>query len=159
VRRGSQLAFGRYVDTQYNFDDAEVIVSLDSDFLMWHPGKLHYARQFAKRRRMAPGNSGMSRLYVIESASTITGARADQRIPMRSSEIPNVARAIVSGSAGNLPWLNVLLEDLNGARGRSIVIAGENQPAEVHALVHVLNERLGNVGKTVFYTEPVESNA
>jgi molybdopterin-containing oxidoreductase family iron-sulfur binding subunit len=78
---------------------------------------------------------------------------------MRSSEIPSVARAIASGSAGNRPWVNVLLEDLNGARGRSVVIAGENQPADVHAFAHVLNERLNNVGKTVFYTEPVEANA
>jgi Fe-S-cluster-containing dehydrogenase component len=158
-RRGSQIAFGRYVDAQYNFEDADVIVSLDSDFLMWQPGKLHYARQFAKRRRVAPGESGMTRLYVIESSATITGARADHRIPMRSSEIPNVARAIASGSAGQWPWLNALLEDLNGARGRSIVIAGENQSPDVHAFVHVLNERLNNVGKTVFYIDPVEANA
>ena len=43
------MAFGRYVDVQYRFDDADVIVSLDSDFLMWQPGKLRYARAFARR--------------------------------------------------------------------------------------------------------------
>jgi len=60
-------------------------------------------------------------------------------------------------SFGNLT-LTPLVEDLQQHRGRSIVIAGDEQPAGVHALVHILNERLGNTGKTVLYTEPVEAN-
>ena len=38
------------------------------------------------------------------------------------------------------------------------MIAGEQQPPIVHALAHVMNESLGNVGKTVFYTDPIEAN-
>ena len=38
------------------------------------------------------------------------------------------------------------------------MIAGEYQPPIVHALAHVMNASLGNVGKTVFYTDPIEAN-
>jgi molybdopterin-containing oxidoreductase family iron-sulfur binding subunit len=49
-RAGARLSFGRYVDTRYNFETADVIVSLDSDFLSSQPGNLHYTRKFATRR-------------------------------------------------------------------------------------------------------------
>ena len=38
------------------------------------------------------------------------------------------------------------------------MIAGEQQPPAVHALAHAMNDVLGNVGKTVHYTDPVEAN-
>ena len=44
------------------------------------------------------------------------------------------------------------------ARGASLVVAGEHQPAEVHALAHAINAALGNVGTTLYYTEPVEAH-
>jgi ABC-type sugar transport system substrate-binding protein len=40
----------------------------------------------------------------------------------------------------------------------SVVIPGDHQPPVVHALAHAMNARLGNVGKTVFYTDPVDAN-
>ena len=139
------MTFGRYVDIQYQFDKADVIVSLDSDFLTTEPGKLRYAREFARRRKITAGGTTMNRLYVAESMPTITGAMADHRFPMRSSEVRN----FLSGA---------ILEALEHSHGRSIVIAGESQPPEVHALVHDMNQHLGNIGQTVFYSDPVEAN-
>lgn len=156
-RAGAQLAFGKYVDTRYNFEAADIIVSLDSDFLSWQPGNLHYARKFAARRKIAPGGTTMNRLYVIESGLTITGAMADHRFPVRSSEIAAIANSIATGAV-EPAWLAPVLQDLEDHRGRSIVIAGELQPPEVHALAHVMNSRFGSVGKTVSYTEPVQFN-
>ncbi len=49
---GAQMAFGRPVNTIYHFDKADVIVSLDADFLSCGPGNLRYAREFADRRRI-----------------------------------------------------------------------------------------------------------
>ena len=160
ARGGSRLAFGRYVDTRYRFDEADVVLSLDSDFLTWQPGKLRYAREFTRRRKVDSNGGMLNRLYVVESMPSITGAIADHRFPMRSTDIGSLLRAIVAskGSGEGPPWLPALLADLEAHRGRSIVIAGETQPAQVHAMVHALNDRLGNVGKTVFYTEPVHAN-
>ncbi|HET8656106.1 MAG TPA: 4Fe-4S dicluster domain-containing protein, partial [Longimicrobiaceae bacterium] len=38
--------------------------------------------------------------------------------------------------------------------GRGVVVAGDRQPPEVHALIHLANSSLGNVGRTVTYVEP-----
>jgi Fe-S-cluster-containing dehydrogenase component len=159
-RAGARMAFGMYVDTRYRFDDADVILSFDSDFLSWQPGKLRYTREFSRRRRPAEGQGTMNRLYVVESMPTITGAMADHRFPMRSTDIGSLVRAAFAGtpSAGAPPWLAPIIADLEQHRGRSIVIAGESQPPQVHAMVHAINDRLGNIGRTVFYTEPVSAN-
>ncbi len=52
-----------------------------------------------------------------------------------------------------------MASDLQQHKGSSIVIPGKEAPPEVHALAHSMNGALGNVGKTVFYTDPVEANS
>ena len=166
ARAGARIAFGRYVDTLYNFDGADIIVSFDSDFLYWGPARIRHIHDFAQRRVVQPEGSGrrMNRLYVFESAPTITGLKADHRIPMSPSQIGQLAATMASrlGVAGiskqdfGEQWFDPMMRDLESARGSSIVIAGESQPPHVHALVHAINEKLGNSGKTVDYHEPVE---
>ena len=43
------------VETQYRFDKAAVILSLDSDFLYTHPQRLRYTRDFTDGRRVSAG--------------------------------------------------------------------------------------------------------
>src|SRR5206468_3970895 len=65
----------------------------------------------------------------------------------------------VAGAPGqdlNEQWFEPMMRDLKSHSGSSIVIAGETQPPFVHALVHAVNEKLGNTGRTVEYIEPVE---
>src|SRR5271157_2199391 len=89
VLEGAKLAFGQPVETRYDFSKADVIVSLDADFLYaGFPGNVRYIRDFAKRRN-PDGN--MNRLYVIESTPTTTGAKADHRVSVRASQTPNLA--------------------------------------------------------------------
>ncbi|MFI5069587.1 MAG: TAT-variant-translocated molybdopterin oxidoreductase [Terriglobales bacterium] len=167
VIAGAQMAFGQPVETTYKFDAADVIVSLDADFLYaGFPGTTRYARDFAKRRNPDAGN--MSRMYVIESTPSSTGAKADHHLPVRASDIEPFARALVSGlgsaggggslKGGQQKYLDAIVKDLQSHRGSSVVIAGDHQPPAVHVLVHAINQSLGNVGKTVFYTEPVNAN-
>jgi MoCo/4Fe-4S cofactor protein with predicted Tat translocation signal len=168
ARAGAKLAFGEYVDAQYHFDQADVILSLDADFLGAGPGGLRYARDFSKRRRPEDAEH-MNRLYAIESMPTSTGARADHRLPMKPSAIEGAARAIAAaaGVAGARPagaaqdkeqkWIAAVAKDLLGHRGRSLVIAGESQPPAVHAIAHAMNQALGNAGKTVVYTKTAEA--
>jgi len=163
VRAGALKAFGQYVETRYAFDKADVVLSLDGDFLSsGYPGFLLYARQFASRRK--PGET-MSRFYVVESTPTNTGGKADHRLPVRASEVEQVARAIAAGlgvGSGNAKseqqaFVAAAAKDLQGHKGAALVIAGDNQPAEVHALAHAMNQALGAVGNTVLYTDPVEA--
>ncbi|HEY2379621.1 MAG TPA: molybdopterin oxidoreductase, partial [Terriglobia bacterium] len=164
ARAGAQFAFGRFVDTVYNLDRADVIVSLESDFLYWGPGHIRHIQQFASRRTAEQGGPGMNRLYVFESAPTITGFKADHRAAMRSSEISRLAAALaarlgVTGTetpAFSEQWFDPLIRDLESHHGSSLVIAGDTQPPYVHALAHAINEKLGNAGRTVEYREPVE---
>jgi MoCo/4Fe-4S cofactor protein with predicted Tat translocation signal len=166
ARAGAVAAFGQPVNTVYDFSKADRILSLDSDFLAAHPGTLKYAREFAARRRITEGKHEMNRLYVIESTPTTTGAAADHHWAVKPSEILKAAQAVaagvgVSGSAGesSLHGLDAVARDLQQHKGASIVIAGREAPAAVHALAHAMNAALGNVGKTVLYTDPIEANS
>ena len=166
ARGGSKLAFNDYVAAQYRFDQADVIVALDADFLACGPGSVRYAHDFAARRN--PGQPDrMNRLYAVECMPTSTGARADHRLPAKPSAISRVASALAlavgAGGAGGAggseqTWIEAVAKDLRDHRGRSIVIAGDSQPAEIHALAHAMNGALGNVGRTVVYTQPVEAD-
>ena len=92
VHAGSQLAFGQYVETRYNLEKADIILSLDGDFLSsGFPGFLYYARQFAARRN-PDLKEKMSRFYSIQSTPTNTSGKADHRLPVRASEVEQLAR-------------------------------------------------------------------
>ncbi|HXH39122.1 MAG TPA: TAT-variant-translocated molybdopterin oxidoreductase, partial [Thermoanaerobaculia bacterium] len=180
VREGLRLAFGSYANAVYHFDKANVVVSLDSDFLDSGPGHLRYARDFSSRRKVRKGTTSINRLYVIESGPTGTGSLADHRLAVRPSEIETYARAIVAGLGGresgvggrstevnsqssdtrpptpDARFVTALVRDLQKNRGASIVIAGDGQPPAVHALAMAINQALGNLGSTVTITDPVE---
>ena len=167
VRAGAKLAFGKPVNPVYKFDKADVIVSLDADFLTAGAGHVRYAREFSARRSMESPSSNPNRLYVVESMPTSTGAMADHRKPLSPSGISGFAHTLaasvgvaVPNGTGEFPveWTHAVAKDLQQHRGSSLVIAGEEQPAFVHALAHAMNAALGNVGKTVYYTDPLEVN-
>jgi molybdopterin-containing oxidoreductase family iron-sulfur binding subunit len=170
VREGSRLAFGQYANTIYHFDKAEVVLSLDSDFLACGPASLRYARDFAAKRRLTEGKREMSRLYVVESTVTNTGSVADHRLPVRPSEVEAIAREAAAqlgvqvaqggtaGKAAHSEWIAAITKDLKQHHGASVVIAGDSQAPLVHALAHAMNQALGNIGSTVVYTDPVEAN-
>src|SRR5439155_4639398 len=167
TREGAKLAFGSYLNTVYRPEKADVILSLDSDFLGSGPGHIRYAREFSRRRKLNGPSDTMNRLYVVEPTPSVTGATADHRLPLRASEVESFARALAAklglGSSATLPpsaekWLDAVAKDLQQHKGVSLVVAGEHQPAEVHALAHAINGAIGNVGATLYYTHPVEEH-
>ena len=175
---GTALAFGKPHRVHYSFNEAKVILSLDGDLVSSaaFPAGLANARGLTKGR--TPDHGGeMNRVYVIESAFSGTGSTADHRLALRSEQIKAVAAfldAEISAKANPLPeygaaqakpaaeflndakvqkFLGAVAKDLLANIGKSIVVAGLHQPAEVHALVERINILLGNSGRTVFYTE------
>jgi molybdopterin-containing oxidoreductase family iron-sulfur binding subunit len=168
ARAGAMMAFGQPVNTIYHFDVAQRVLSLDCDFLSpTFPGYLRYSREFIARRRVTETNREMNRLYVVETTPSNTGAIADHTWEVKPSEFEGIARAIAAGTipqssngtAVNRPWIEPMVRDLQQFRGASIVLAGDNQPPFIHALAHAMNNALGNVGKTVEYTDPLEVNS
>jgi len=175
VLEGAKLAFGQPVETRYDFTKADVIVSLDADFLYaGFPGNTRYIRDFASRRNP---DGKMSRFYAIESTPTSTGAKADHRLPVRASDVDGFTRALVHsltipiGATGltmasafptlepeQAKFAKAVAEELSKHHGSSVIIPGDHQPASVHAFAHAVNSALGNVGNTVFFTDPIDAN-
>ena len=151
----AQSISGNDVEPVYDLSKADVIVSLDADFLFDGPANLILTKAFSRKRR-AP-EADFNRLYVVESAPSITGAKADVRWQRKPSEViaftRQLAAAILQGVAGGPPELRQLANDLQQHRGRSVIMAGDYQPEIVHALAFQLNQALGNVGATVTYQE------
>src|ERR1700761_7650898 len=81
---------GRNAFVAYDLSQANVIVSLESDFLNNGPAALAYARQFAARRAIDSGETPV-RLYAIESGPTVSGSLADHHLPVKSSTVPAIA--------------------------------------------------------------------
>jgi MoCo/4Fe-4S cofactor protein with predicted Tat translocation signal len=166
ARAGAVSAFGQPVNTTYRFDLAHRILSLDCDFLSpTFPGYVRYSREYISRRQVTEKNRDMNRLYVVETTPSNTGAMADHTWVVKPSELEGIARSIAAGlmtqsttARAALPWIEPLVRDLQQQKGGSIVLAGEGQPPIIHTLAHAMNNALGNVGKTVFYTDPLEVN-
>ena len=169
VYAGAALAFGQALEPLYHFERAEVILSLDSDFLHAAPGHVRYAHDFSGGRRAeTAGSQPRNRLYVAESTPSITGAAADHRLPLRAEQIEHFARSLAQAlgltvAASDDPaipsaWVEAVAEDLQAHPGSGVVVVGDHQPSAVHALAHAINEHLGNTGQTVVYTEPVAVN-
>ncbi|MBD0370409.1 MAG: TAT-variant-translocated molybdopterin oxidoreductase [Pyrinomonadaceae bacterium] len=167
---GAFQAFGQPVNVIYDFTRADRILGLDADFLACGPTSLRYGRQFASRRRVEGegGAERMNRFYCVESTYTNTGASADHRWPLRPSEIEGFARAVaaklgvsMAGTAqapASIPSnvIDAIARDLQQAGRAALVIAGDEQTAIIHALAHAMNQKLGSVGNTVSYTDPLE---
>jgi molybdopterin-containing oxidoreductase family iron-sulfur binding subunit len=164
---GLRSATGRDLDLMLRFDRAAVILALDADPLLTDPEMIRHARGFAEGRRAGASGGAMNRLYAVEAVYSLTGAMADHRLRLESRQIAPflaalAARLAVPGAASlggaDVPgvdprWIDALTKDLLANRGRGLIVAGERQPAPVHAAVCALNTHLGNTGTTVSYYE------
>lgn len=170
IAAASQV-FGQPVKPTFRYDKADVILSLDCDFLGTEEELGANIRRFASGRKMEKPEDHLNRLYIIESLMTLTGANADHRLRVPSSLISKAAGALaaaagVSGiSAESLAgdaakWVTECANDLMAHKGKSLVVAGAGQSMAVHALAYAMNVALGNVGKTIEFTavnRPVDS--
>src|ERR1700692_4292427 len=181
VGEGAKLALGEPMETRYDLSKADVIVSLDADFLYaGFPGSARYTRDFAARRNP---DANINRLYVVESTPSSTGMKADHRLPLRAADVEWFTRSLAAWfgiEAGvsnpqsversvdirkinpevdkHKDFVASAARDMQAHRGSSLIVAGDHQPPAVHALAHAINQKLGNVGSTVLYTDPVDAN-
>ncbi len=169
VYKGLEIATGKVYQPVYQFSKADVVLSLDSDFLYMDPNNIANTRGFSQARRVESEKDSMNRLYVVENSFTVTGGMADHRLKLANRHIAAFTRALArelqylgvpvdvtietAGSGYNFDeeWLKTVAVELATHKGKSIVLAGYRQPAEVHALVFAINDALRNSGKTILY--------
>lgn len=167
VKRGAELAFGKMLETYHDLTEATLVVSFGDDFLCESPTRCRESQTFMAARRDAIDQDGssMSRLYVIEQMLSCTGAKADHRIALPNTQIDSFARMVAKelgmpapDATVSLPALSrtakVIAKDLLRCRGRSVVKAGPDQSASVHALTQAMNAYLENTNRTVFHMSP-----
>ncbi len=164
---GLRAAVGAEVEPHYRIGAAQVILALDADFLACSPTAVRDVREFSALRHGETG-AAMNRLYVVEPMPTVTGGVADHRLPLRAGDVERLARAVAAavgvpgvsapeGLERHATWIAAVARDLAAHRGKCLVVAGDAQPAAVHALAAAMNRVLDNVGFTVVYAEPIMS--
>ncbi len=170
ARAAARRAFGTPLETVYDFTQADVVVSVDSDTLCQGPAGVRYSHDFAARRRVRTGTQAMNRLYAVESVPTNSSTIADHRLQLPPDQLEAfllaLAQAVgVPGVAGaNLTdpkaqkWVQAVSADLRAHAGRSVVAADEYLSTAAQVLVHGINQALGNVGRTVNFIAPVEAD-
>jgi MoCo/4Fe-4S cofactor protein with predicted Tat translocation signal len=168
ARAAARQVFAAPSEVRYDVAAADVLVTLDADLLGAGPGAVRYAREFARRRRVAETGATMNRLYTVESTPTLTGTQADHRLPLAPAAIGHFALAVAAAvgvpgvtAAGELSeaarsFAAAVAADLLAHAGRSLVAAGDGAAAELHALALAINAQLGNLGTTVLVTDPIE---
>jgi molybdopterin-containing oxidoreductase family iron-sulfur binding subunit len=168
ARKAQEASFGEGVRAVPQLDKADVILSLDCDFLGFDEGRLEGIRAFSDRRRP---EQKMNRLYVVENRYTVTGGMADHRLRVQAGKVATVARHLAEiianktgdeglksavaksllpspFSAGQGKWIAEMAEDLLAQKGRALVLVGYRQPAAVQALGYAINAALGSFGAT-----------
>jgi molybdopterin-containing oxidoreductase family iron-sulfur binding subunit len=169
-----QKLYGTRNVPSVQIDKANIILSIDSDFLGREGNIIEQTRLFASRRDIMK-NDNFNRLFTVEGAMSLTGMNSDYRIRLRPdyqlefvlsllNEIvvkKGISRISLDTNSINLLGrynlnsfiskhgldvvkINYLLNDLVRYQGNAIVLAGESSPVELHIVVNLLNEVLSN---------------
>ncbi|MFO8028175.1 MAG: TAT-variant-translocated molybdopterin oxidoreductase [Opitutales bacterium] len=140
------------------YEKAKRILSLDADFL-GKDGHISDAKGFSKNRKVSDAEkaSKMSRLYMVESGMSTTGAMADHRLRLSTSQmgafvaklagelglsLPGAARQAAETLELDPAWVAECAADLKAHQGDSLLVCAPHLPESVHALVLAINERL-----------------
>lgn len=175
IYKGIEIATGRPYQPIYHYENANVVLSLDADFVLQESENVINARGFTSRRHVKSTDDEMNRLYVVEGTHSLTGAMSDHRYRLQTRQVGAftvaLAKALQAQGLGisvaskidvdldqfDKNWINELARDLANNRRQGLVVAGRKQPPEVHALVYAINSALGNTGRTVAYRDLTDS--
>lgn len=170
--QAASMAFGAEVSVLPQLERSRRILSLDCDFVGAEAEAYRLIRGYAKSRK--PEGGEMSRLYVVESLMSLTGAQADHRLRVKPSNVAKLAALVatqigVGGELGGViaalaqgadakltDWAKEVAKDLLSAKGSAVVLAGYAQPLGVHLIVTAINNFLGAYGATIAVIPAIE---
>jgi len=162
MRKANETNFGTAVIPSYHFENADVMVGFNADFLGTWLMPVTFSKQFAKTRKLKEGQKKMSRLYQFETNMSLTGSNADYRYQIKPSEeaaiLLNLYNALSGKTVYNAPTVKTdvkkVAKDLLKAKGKSLVVSGTND-LQVQLIVNAINNLLDNYGKTIDLNTPV----
>ncbi len=153
-------SFGKAMIPTYHFDKADVIVSLGADFLANWLSPMEHAKQYSKTRKVGKDKKTMSKHFQFESILSLTGSNADERFPVKPSQLGQIALGILAGVGGNGSAPSVMKNEvakvaaaLKNANGKGLVVCGSNDAA-VQLVVNEINKNIGALGTTVDWENP-----
>lgn len=173
VRAANLKAYGVEMP-RYRIDRARVVLSFGSDFLGTWVSPVHFAQQYAAFRKGVDGERGV--LIQAEPKMTLTGANADRWLAVRPGTegilalgiinalgvatgdtaelVKDYDKARVSRDTGVEPSHIDRIAALLKLRSPSLVLVGSAAEGYVHGMqnamaINLLNQVLGNVGKTI----------
>lgn len=159
ILQANLLCFGREVIPDYNFQNTDLVVSVNADFLGTWISPVHFIPKYVSRRKLDNGEKNMLRHIHFESGMSLTGSNADQRIKIKPSEekalladlynrIAEKTGAEVFPQVNNKHDISLLADSLVATKGRSLVISGTNN-VDIQILVNGINNLLENYGKSI----------
>jgi MoCo/4Fe-4S cofactor protein with predicted Tat translocation signal len=167
ILKANEASFGKKEIPSYDFSKADVIVGVGADFLGTWLSPVEFTKQYSKTRKVGANKKTMSRHFQFESNLSMTGANADYRGQIKPSEEGHVVAAlynelalkagksaISAGKGLKVEYIKEAANELWAAKGKSLVVASSNDQA-VQTLVNAINDMLGNYGKTIDFTTPV----
>ncbi len=165
MRKANETNFGSAVIPYYHFENADVIVGFNADFLGTWLMPVTFSKQYSKGRKIKDGQKKMSRHYQFETNMSLTGSNADYRYQIKPSEEAAVLLNLYNKLAektGNKKFnapsvktdVSKVAKDLLSAKGKSLVVSGTND-LQVQLIVNAINNILENYGKTIDLTTPV----
>jgi molybdopterin-containing oxidoreductase family iron-sulfur binding subunit len=162
----NKTVFGMDVEFVTDFSKAQVILSVDGDFLGANKQAVTNIRGFSKNRKPSLKNPEMSKLIVAEAAMSLTGMNADERVKLSPEQMTAFLAAVVKSVASKTGKLGGLAASANDAvlsegqkeaakviameliehEGKSVVTVGAHLPVAAHILGNALNIALGAIG-------------
>jgi Fe-S-cluster-containing dehydrogenase component len=155
----NEINFGKRALPSYKFNEADVIVSFNADFLGTWINPAKHSADYVQKRVIKDANAPkMSRHFQVESHMSLTGSNSDNRILVKPSEqgsaIAFLYNAIVGGGSA-LPLndkakaaLTKAAAQLKANPGKSIVLSSSANSTE-QQMINAINNALGNIGTTI----------
>jgi Fe-S-cluster-containing dehydrogenase component len=169
IRNAHKKTHNQSVLPTYAFEKASVIVGFDADFLGTWISPVAFTAGWAKGRRADADPQSFSHHTQFESRFSVTGGKADRRVPVTPAQLGAAltrlasfvaSKAGVTFAAANTDSVGVdthmiddLATELWHARGKSLVVCG-SQDVDAQVVCNFINHTLGNYGATIDITRP-----
>jgi molybdopterin-containing oxidoreductase family iron-sulfur binding subunit len=164
---GARAAFDRALRWVWHFDRARFTLALDIDPFSQGAGSVRHARDWWQARAATRAAGPM--MMAAETAPSLFGVRADERVALAPSAIEAMLWRIASRLHGDVPvpsgdavtdertsrFEAHALAQLRRHGADSLMIAGDALSPQAHALVHLLNQRQGAFGRTLDAIDPL----